>query len=98
MDGKEVVEILYAEFGSKEFLTRNITEATMSRLAKLMGIPEIGQSRKIKVGKFMSDMERQRTECVLHSGQRAKMVVTRPADKRHPRRFQIVVLAPMDDK
>ena len=40
MDKTKVVQLLYAEFGDKEFLTRQISEETMAHLVKQIGITE----------------------------------------------------------
>ena len=58
MDGREVVEILFAEFGFNEFLTRRIPPDVMGRLTKLMGIHETGRGRNVKVGRGLARIHR----------------------------------------
>ncbi len=85
MDYNKIVEILYAEFGHDRFLTRDITSETMTGLADSMAIPDIGQSRKIKVGQTLSNMEGRKY--ALPSGQLVSMSVERPANQSQPRVF-----------
>ena len=88
MDGREVVEILFAEFGFNEFLTRRIPPDVMGQLTKLMGIHETGLGRNMKVGRVLGALDGR--EYALGSGQTVRMSVTRPEDPRPPRRFQLV--------
>ena len=88
MDGREVVEILFAEFGFNEFLTRRIPPDVMGQLTKLMGIHETGLGRNMKVGRVLGALDG--IEYALESGQTVRMSVTRPEDTRPPRRFQLV--------
>ena len=53
-----------------------------------MDIPETGQGRKVKIGQFISSLEG--PEYDLETGQKVRVVVTRPDDKRYPRRFRFV--------
>ena len=57
MDGNDVVNYLYAEFEQREFLTRQISDDAMIRLARMMGTIDDGQSRKTKVGQYISNLE-----------------------------------------
>ena len=95
MDVNDVASYLYAEFEQEEFLTRQISDATMIRLARMMGIADDGQSRKIKVGQYISNLEG--TELIPSSGQKVKLVVTRPKNNSHPRRFQFVPVSLADN-
>ena len=88
MDGREVVEILFAEFGFNEFLTRRIPPDVMGRLTKLMGIHETGRGRNVKVGRGLGALDG--GEYALGSGQTVRMFVTRPEDPRLPRCFRLV--------
>ena len=94
MDGNDVANYLYAEFEQREFLTRQISDDAMIRLASMMGIIDGGQSRKIKVGQYISNLEG--TELTPGSGHKVKLVVTRPENNSLPRRFQFVSVGPTD--
>jgi predicted RNase H-like HicB family nuclease len=87
MDSKEVAEVLFAEFGFKEFLTRDIRPDVLDRLTKLMEITEIDRhARNTKVGLGIGSLDGM--DYTLGSGQKVKLVITRPENKHIPRRFQ----------
>lgn len=88
MDGNDVANYLYTEFEQREFLTRHISDDAMLRLAKMMGIIDDGQSRKIKVDQYINNLEG--TELTASLGHKIKLVVTRPENNSLPRRFQFV--------
>ena len=94
MDGNDVVNYLYDEFEQREFLTRQISDDAMVPLARMMGIVDGGQSRKIKVGQYISNLEG--TELTPGSGHKVKLVVTRPENNSLPRRFQFVPVSLTD--
>ena len=91
MNGKKVAEVLFAKFGFKEFLTRDIPSDVMGQLTKLMEIHDEGPGRNIKVGQHIGDFEG--FVYSLESGQTVKLVVTRPENRRLPRRFQLTDFA-----
>ncbi len=89
MDGWRVAELLFAEFGHEQFLTKQISDSTMTSLVKLMGITESRhQVRNRDVGLGMGSLEG--TEYTLISGERVQMTVVRAPDKRGNRIFQLV--------
>jgi hypothetical protein len=73
MNIEGVAQTLFDEFDDKEFLTRDIPSDAMDKLVQAMGISE-------------TDMHN--TELLLNSGRSVTMVVTRPENKRLPRRFK----------
>ena len=96
MDGEKIAEILYAEFGLEEFLTRRISPDTMARLVELMGIRATGhRGRNTQVGKGIGALDG--TEYALHSGQRVKFAVERPPNGSLPRRFRLELAHLGDD-
>ena len=88
MDREKVAETLFAQFGFTEFQTYQIPPDVMHRLAELMEIrdsdPE--QSRKIKVGTHISNMEG--FQYALESGWKVTMTVIRPENRHQRRRFR----------
>ena len=94
MDSNDVANFLYDEFGQKEFLTRHISGEAMTRLARMMGIVDVGQSRLVKVGQYISKLEG--VELTPASSQKVKLAVTRPEDKRRPRRFRFAPVGTAD--
>ena len=95
MDSSKIAEILYAEFGHDQFLTREIPPRAMHRLGEAMGITNTGQSLKIKVGQALSNMEGR--EYILPFGKKIVMNVERPGNNSRPRRFQLVPALATDD-
>ena len=96
MDGNKVGDVLFAHFGFKEFLTRDIPPDMMGELTKLMGIRDSGFRRNIKVGQYISDIEGFRY--TPKPGLTVMMTVTRPEDRRRPRRFRFVDDTPAPPK
>ena len=88
MDSKRVAEVLFAQFGFKEFLTRDIPPDVMHQLTDLMDIVDVGHVRNTKVGRYIGSLEG--PEYALETGQRVRVVVTRPDDKRYNRRFRFI--------
>lgn len=87
MNGRDVAEILFAEFELKEFLTRDISPETMERVIETMGITETNRhSRNTRVGRGIGSMDG--AEYALESGINVTMVVTRPENGSLPRRFK----------
>ncbi len=96
MEGKEVVDVLFAEFGFREFLTRHIPPDAMDRLSKLMEIIEFDHVRNTKVGRGIGSLDG--SEYTLASGQTVRMVVTRSENPHQPRRFRFVASTPAAHK
>ena len=96
MDGKKVGDVLFAHFGFKEFLTRDIPPEVMGQLTEIMEIHDTGPGRNIKVGQYISDIEGFRY--TPDSGLTVKMTVTRPENRRLPRRFRFVDATPAPPK
>ncbi len=94
MDKAKVAELLYAEFGNEEFLTRHISEETMGRLADVMGISETGHARNTKVGKGIGSLDRD--IFTLEGGGTVTVLVYPPEHPRQPRRFQLINYRPVD--
>jgi hypothetical protein len=87
MNIEGVAQTLFDEFDDKEFLTRDIPSDAMDKLVQAMGISETDiHARNTKVGKRIGSMHN--TELLLNSGRSVTMVVTRPENKRLPRRFK----------
>lgn len=90
MDQEKVAETLFAQFGFTEFQTYQIPSDVMQQLTELMEISDSDteQSRKIKVGTHISKLEG--FQYALESGQKAKMTVIKPENRRRRRRFRWV--------
>ena len=89
MEGEEAVEVLFAQFGYREFLTRDIRPDVMDQLAGLMEIHETDHiGRNSKVGRGIGSLEGK--EYTLQSGQKVKMAVTRSENSYIPRHFRFV--------
>ena len=95
MEGQKVATLLYAEFGDKEFLTRQISEETMAQLVKLMGITETGHVRNTKVGKAIGSLDG--NTYTVGAGQEVRVKVERPDNPRLPRRFRLASPSPVED-
>lgn len=97
MDSSKIAEILYAEFGHDQFLTREIPARAMHQLGEAMGVTNTGRSLKIKVGQVLSNMEGR--EYALPFGKKIVMNVERTAGKRQPCGFRLanVVNPEVDD-
>lgn len=96
MSGKRVGEILFDQFGYKEFLTRDIPPDVMDQLTERMEIHDAGPGRKIKVGQHISELEG--FQYTPESGLKVEMTVTRPENRRLPRRFRFVDATPPPPK
>ena len=96
MSGRKVGEILFAQFGFKEFLTRDIPQEVMDELTERMEIHDAGPSRNIKVGQYISYLEGYQYN--PESGLKVEMTVTRPENRRLPRRFRFVDATPAPPK
>ena len=97
IDGQKVAECLYAEFGEKEFLTRQISPDTMARLVELLEVRASGhRGRNTQVGKAIGSLDG--TTHTLGTGQKVKISVNRPENLHLPRRFRFVELASVDDE
>ena len=89
MDKTKVVQLLYAEFGDKEFLTRQISEETMAHLVKQIGITETDiHRRNTLLGKSIGSLDG--ATYSLESSCRVKVEVERPEGRHLPRRFRLV--------
>ena len=87
MGGQKIAELLYSEFGHREFLTRQISKETMSQLLKLMGITEAGHASNTKVGKAIGSLDGK--TFTVGEGQKVRVNVKRPVNSHLPRRFRL---------
>ena len=87
MDGKKVVEVLFAQFGEEEFATREIPQDVMDNLAELMEISETGHARRSKIGRGLATLDDE--GYILESGRKVRMFVGKPST---PRSFQLLSL------
>ncbi len=97
IDGQKVAECLYAEFGRKEFLTRQISPDTMARLVELLEVrASEPRGRNTQVGKAIGSLDG--TTYPLDSGHKVKISVERPENRHLPRRFRLVDLTSVNDE
>ena len=97
MDKTKVGQLLYAEFGNKEFLTREISANTMTQLVGVMGIKETDiHRRNTRVGKAIGSLD-QRVFTLIGGGM-AIMSVNRPENLHQPRSFRLIDYRLVDDQ
>lgn len=96
MDTWKVAEILYAEFGEREFSTRQIPPKTMNKLTKAMGIPRTdARQRNIRVGRGIGSMKG-RVYYIYDSAVQVRLDVEGPAKGHQARRFRLAPLEPIN--
>ena len=97
MDKSRACQMLYDQFGNKEFLTREISDTAIGLLSELLGISSSDtHARNTRIGKAIGSLEGH--IFTLDDKSQAIMYVYRPENPRLPRSFQLVNYRPVDDK
>ena len=87
-----LVELLYAEFGDRDFRTAWIPEVLMQRLVKSLAI-DPGLPRHVKnqkVGIMLRSLEGE--QCTVKSGAQVILKIKRPDNRFAPRFFRLEAL------
>ena len=96
MNEQEVIEILFDEFGHKQFKTRDISDVVMTKLTSLLEIDETNcHKRNTRVGREIGALEG--NAYTIGSDRKVKIAVQRPENKKLPRVFRLASSDPSHD-